>query len=47
MGVMCPGYESDQSPPSSAEVNALAYLQPPTRLHGLVLCEAHGQLHLY
>jgi hypothetical protein len=39
LGLKSPGRESDQSPPSSAEVkNAWSYtFTPPIRLHGVVL----------
>jgi hypothetical protein len=40
---------ADHSPPSSAEVkNAWSYTSiPPTRLHGVVLSQAHGRLYLF
>jgi hypothetical protein len=43
-----PGGKADHSPPSSAEVNESVdlYLHSPTRLHGVVLIWAQGQLYL-
>jgi len=45
-GVKWLAHEAEHSPPSSAKVRECMdlYITPPICLHGVVLCEAQGQL---